>query len=343
MAMNPLNHTIFHGIIGFVIHAGFWCMMLVYLNIANTKINLDKLDNILIIVLIIETILTSIQYNLPPGHILNRYAAESDFVAQIGENIRVTGTFSYLGGFQALVIFYSFFAWSLLNREKYKLAVIVTLVTGYLSLLTGARNAVISFIILTIIMIYENKNTIKKHVTQIVGITSLICLLVIFMDMFKIVEKPLDNFEKRTTKLNKDGESSNRIYRQYLGAFMYHGEQPVFGAGLGSAYQGTNSVWGKSDIIKAYGYYEEEAERIVIEGGYFLYLIRIILFIIILSALQIKKISKWVLFILFVNGLLVYHTYMTLFIALGFIWVNQSKLTNLKNKKYSVPPIISYT
>jgi len=330
MAANPLNHTVFHGIIGFVIHAGFWCVLLVYLNIASPTINLKQLDNFLIFILILETVLASIQYNLPSDHILNRYAREMEAVAIVGENIRVTGTFSYLGGMGALAIFYSFFAWYLLNQKKIALFLTVLIMTGYITLLTGSRTAFFSFIIITIIAIYENREVTNKLLKRIISIGVLIMILTVFYNPFESIEKAWGNFEERTTSLNERGESSNRIYKQFMSAFLYHGDQPLFGSGLGSDYQGTNSVFGTSQTRLQYGFTEEEGERIVFEGGYTLLLIRFILFIIVLSAMPIKTISKWILFILFFPGLLVFHTYMTFFVAMGFMWINQSKLVTAK-------------
>ena len=325
MAANPLNNTIFHGIFGFVIHAGFFCLIFAYLNIANLKINLQQLDNFLILLLVLETILASIQYNLPITHVLNKYGVENfQNTAAIGENVRATGTFGYLGGLQTMVGFYSFFAWSLANRRNVRLFFIVLVVTGYLSLLTGSRGAFFSFVILGAVTFYENNRMIRTFLKQIVGITLLTVLLFVFFNPFTQVAKVWNNFEQRTVSLNERGESSHRIYRQYLSAFLYHGEQPLFGAGLGSDYQGANAMFGTSITKQKYGYMEEEAERVVFEGGYTLYFIRLLLLAIALSAMRIKRLSKIILFILFMNSL-IFNTYMIFFITMGFIWVNQTK------------------
>jgi hypothetical protein len=319
MACNPLNHTIFHGIIGFIIHLGFWYLLLAYLNVANW-VNVKQLDNFLFLILVIETVLASMQYSLPANHILNRYVREMDAIANIGENIRVTGTFSYLGGFGSLCGFYSFFCWYLINTNKKPLLVVTAIVlTLWCAMMNGGRSPVFTTIILFAIALYENREKIRRYVKYFALITFSIAVLLFFYNPFGSV---WDNWKDRTEQLAERSEQSHRIYRMFFIQFMYHGEQPVFGAGLGSSYQGTNQMFGTSEIWQKYGYMEEEAERIVFEGGYLLYLIRIGLFIVVLSALNIKRLSKIALFILYVNAFITFNTYNTFFLAMGLIWIN---------------------
>jgi hypothetical protein len=328
MAINPLNHTVFHGIIGFVIHLGFWYLLLAYLKVSNL-VDVKQLDNFLFFILVVETVLASMQYSLPPDHILNRYAIETNSIANIGENIRVTGTFSYLGGFGALCGFYSFFCWYLINTNKKPVFVVATIVmTLWCAMMNGGRSPVFTAIILFSLAVYENREKMERYVKHFALIVSVVAILLVFYNPFGGISKAWNNWSDRTEQLAERGEQSTRIYRIFLTPFMYHGDQPVFGAGLGSDYQGANAMFGASETLQKYGYMEEEAERIVFEGGYLLYLIRIALFIIVLSAMKIKRLSKIALFILNVNGLITFNTYMTFFLAMGFIWINKSKLIN---------------
>jgi hypothetical protein len=326
MALNSLNHTVFHGILGIIIHFGFWYLLLAYLKVAN-QVSIDKLDTLLFIILIGETILATIQYGLPPDHILNRYAVEDAQKALIGDAIRVTGTFSYLGGFGALAIFYGFFSWSLLNRNKKPILIIVSIALAlYFSFLSGGRSRVIAVLVLTGLGLYENRNKILHNLQYYIGVIIIILVISIFFNPFQpYYMRAWNNFYDRTEELTESGETSARINSIYMGPFLYHGKQPVFGAGLGSTYQGANAILGTSVTKQEYGYMEGEAERIVFEGGYTLYLIRIGLFILVLSALKIKKLSKIALFILFINNLIIFQTYLCFFIAMGLMWINSKQ------------------
>lgn len=325
LAANPLNHTVFHGILGIVIHLGFWYIMLAYLKVAN-MVSIDKLDTFLFIILIGETVLATIQYSLPGDHILNRYVVENAGSIPIGDGIRVTGSFSYIGGFGALSIFFGFFSWSLLNRNKKTFLIIASIILAlYLSFMSGGRSRVWTVAVLVVLALYENWEIVLKNFKHYTAVAIVILIISMFSNPFQSFMRAWDNFNDRQQTLSERGETSGRIYRLYFSAFLYHGDQPIFGAGLGSDYQGANAVFGTSITRQKYGYLEEEPERIVFEGGYFLYLVRIGLFIFILSALKIKKLSKITLFILFVNSLIVFQTFLSFFIATGFIWINNKQ------------------
>jgi hypothetical protein len=326
MAINPLNHTIFHGIIGIMIHLGLWYLLLAYLKVEN-QVNVDKLDNFLFIILVIESVLASMQYGAGPDSFINRTAVEDGHVDMVGEGIRTSGTFSYLGGFGALVQFYGFYVWSLINRNRKSWLIVASMIlTLYCGLMNGGRSPVITTAIVIALGLYDNRAiVVKKYIRSFIVIAIFIGIVSVFVNPFKSIENSLDNWTERTTSLNKSGETSSRINGIFLKVFRYHGDQFLFGAGLGSDYSGANAVFGTSLTRQKYGYTEEESERIVFEGGYLLYLIRIGLFILVLSALKIKGLPKIALFILFVNGWIVYNTYMTFFLAMGFIWINNKQ------------------
>jgi hypothetical protein len=331
MALNPLNHTIFHGIFGIIIHFGFFYLVLAYPKIAD-KVNVDKLDNFLFIILVVETVLASIQSGLPSEHILNRYAKEGMNAAIVGDAIRVTGTFSYLGGFGSLVIFYSFYIWSLLNRNKKPWLIFISIIlTLYCGLMVGARGTVIWAVIVITLGFYENRATVaKKYIRQFIGITIIIGVLSIFTNPFKSVEKALDNWLDRTIQLAESGEQASRI-NQIFNIFQDY-EYPIFGAGLGATYQGATQIFGVSDALRRHGFLEGEGERIVFEGGYFLLFVRIALFLVIVSSIKTKRLSKWVLFFLLYNSMLVFNTYGAFFLAMGLIWINQKNENNYGNE-----------
>jgi hypothetical protein len=185
--------------------------------------------------------------------------------------------------------------------------------------------------------IIENKQKIKKYVPYMIGIGILLVFVFIFFNnSFQSVNKAWDNFDERTQSLSEEGEAESRMNNMFFSPFHYHGSQLLFGSGLGATYQGIQQVFGVSDTVKAYGYMESESERIVFEGGYTLFLLRVLLFILVLSAIKIARWEKWVIFLLFINGMIVFNTYMTFFLAMGLIWLNSSsnnKLCNLKQNE----------
>jgi hypothetical protein len=326
MASNPLNHTIMHGILGIIIHFGFWCLLFVYLQYADS-ISIKQLDACLLILLIIETILASIQYNLQGDHILNRYVTGEENSAMVGDALRTSGTFSYLGGFGAMITFYGFYSWSLLRRNVKPILFFISMsLTLYLALLSGSRGVAFTVLILIAMGIIENRSKLKAYIPQAIAIgIVLIFVSILFANPFRQVDRALDNFVDRTKSMNEIGETAPRIDDAIFSAFRYHGSQPLTGAGLGATYQGAVKLFGMSDTYKEYGYMEAEPVRIVFEGGYILYLLRIGFFILVLSAMKIARWEKIMLFCLFVNGMIVFNTFMTFFLAMGLIWINRNK------------------
>ena len=116
----------------------------------------------------------------------------------------------------------------------------------------------------------------------------------------------------------------NRIENQFFGAFQYHGNHPLFGIGLGSSYQGATGIFGTSNLITTYGYLEDEAERIVVEGGFLLYFFRLFVFIAFLRILGIPFWTKFLIFALFSGAMLTFNIYLGIFFALGLIWVDRA-------------------
>jgi hypothetical protein len=298
------------------------------------QVGLKQLDYFLITLLVLETIIATIQSYLPGDHILNLYTGGMENSARVGEAVRITGTFSYLGGIGAMSIFYSFYTWYLLNCNRNPIFFFIcSLLTCYISLLTGSRGTFFTVIIVIAIAIYENRTKAKQYLTYFIGIAIVAVLIGIFLsNPFQNITRAWKNFDDRLQKGIESGEMEERITTTgFLSVFQYHGDYLLTGAGLGATYQGAHQLLGVPDTVKEYGYMESEPERIVFEGGIFLFLIRIILFVLILSAIRASHLSKWALFFLFINGFIVFNTYMTFFLAMGLLWINSStnkKLTN---------------
>ncbi|HMI68088.1 MAG TPA: hypothetical protein VK517_18725, partial [Cyclobacteriaceae bacterium] len=120
------------------------------------------------------------------------------------------------------------------------------------------------------------------------------------------------------------GELEARIVGSLVEVLEFQGEYPVYGIGLGSTYQGAISLFGASDYLKEYGYYESEGGRIVLEGGFILFFLRVILFIVMIRYSYVPPLGKIFLFILFINSMIVFNTYLSVFFILGMIFVDRA-------------------
>lgn len=340
LAFNPLNLTLYHGLLGIVIYSPFFIVFFFYF-INRDKFNFKPIYNILLIFILFEFILGFIQYQLPPDNFLNKYAdmerfGGGDLVSMVGNSVRITGTFSYISGFTSFLIFVSLFTWVLI-RENYNANIIAILIILNFSaaLMSGSRAAVLTNLIYFSLIIKSEFNLqiffffIRKMIIPLI----VILLVVLINGKIGLEDKILnafDNFNERRVENATSGEQDMRIINDINDLIKFHGNYPIFGVGLGSTYQGATTLFGTSDYVTEYGYYEGELPRIVIEGGVFLLIIRIIILFKVISLLSINRYSRVVIFILIIySGSFVFNTYTSFFYLLGLILLDNSTNNNL--------------
>jgi hypothetical protein len=324
-ALNPMNHTPYHGFFGLIVHLPFWLCVTAYYS-KRPFFEIEKLTNLLIMILIGEVILASVQYALPGDHILNKLSTGAENDALVGSSVRASGTFSFVAGLQALVIFYGFFIWSLLIR-RYP-SFIIAIVFGlalFAGLVNGSRGPVAILIVISLFGFFFTGYFPKRLFNLSIQIGILVLLLYLFGgNLVAGFDNAYKNFEDRVELGNENQELELRIGDAINEMIDFKGKYPIYGIGLGSTYQGANVLFGQSAYAKEYGYYEAEGGRIILEGGYILFLLRIILFIILLRYSYLPVMGKIFIFILFMNISVVFNTYIGVFFFLGFMFVDRA-------------------
>jgi hypothetical protein len=336
LAINPMNQTYFHGIFGFILHFGFWYVLFYYLR-NREYIKLEEIVNVAIVVSFIEIGLAIMQYGLPMDHFLNRYVAEEAYIATVGEAVRVTGTFSYISGFSAFLIFHVFLTLALVYlKYPVKLTIPMIFLGILAALISGSRATVFIYSAFLIGGLLVKGQYLKHLVFKGIGLLLLLSFVVtIFGSSFGVVdilEKSLDNFSDRVEKAQHD--QNKRIYGPLTEIIHFRGKYPLFGIGLGATYQGATALWGQSVYAKQYGGYEEEPERVILEGGYFLFLMRGILWGIFIFYSKINRFFL-VIIALILNFYTQIHfsTYHTAYILLGLMLLDRVFLITSKRKK----------
>ncbi|MEZ4843455.1 MAG: glycosyltransferase family 4 protein [Bacteroidia bacterium] len=333
MALNPLNHTIYHGILGIIIHLGFWYAMLSYWQ----NDNVFELSNAQILtmfsVAVVQLVLAPIQFLSPPNSFINKYVGtdeSSGVAATLGSGddlfIRVTGTFSYLSGYTSFMIFLAFFIWFLLLHGKTKLWIIVSLIVfgTIANFMSGARSGTAYFLLISLFGIFYTLK-FQKLLIAIIA-TGIIGIYISTTPLYKkamFIQKSYEAFSNRVKWGNKSGESKKRLSVGLTEVLNYRGSFPIFGSGLGGTYQGATGIWGESYIVKSYpGGYEEEAERTIIEGGFVLYLFKLFLFTLFVRYSKLPILFKIpFVFLLLTNFNLAFNIYNSIFLFCGLILV----------------------
>lgn len=339
LAVHPLNLTLFHGILGFFVHLTFIAIILSYLN-NKDSFKEDKIIKLFFIILITQVTLGVLQSNSSPDSFINRYAdnrqtdeAEVDENvsggALVGNAVRVTGTFSYLGGYTAVLFFLLLFSFYLSKTKDTKYIIFLAPLILFATLLSGSRGSVgFSLILLGLFFLEERKSFInnpKPFFFSIIALTSFIFINISLDDQFGVQEKinkAYENFMIRFEGSKEEGEG--RLTSDLIQVFTREFKYKNFGVGLGSTYQGANALFGTSDIVKITRL-EGELFRLVVEGGIYFVLFRWLLLWIIFKNLDIPPILKWGCFIVFCFlSPIVVHIYNAIYISLGLITLNQA-------------------
>lgn len=344
LALNPLNLTIYHGLLGIVLHFGFW-FGLNYYFVNRERIDLSPLTKWVLLFCAGEIVLGFIQYQLPANSFINRYAnveaLNSKTIATVGSAVRVTGSFSFISGYTAFLNFSMFFIWYLL-RIKYNYNIIALLLGGVIvgAFMSGSRSAVgINLIILAAILYSEfTASTIFNFVRKLFLPVILVVLFQLGTGGGSNIEKQIntsyENFMKRFERGIETGEQDQRIFGEIEKILAFKYQYPLMGIGLGSTYQGAVAAFGKSPLIDAYGYIEGEQERLVLEGGLILFIFKILLFAWLYRQLRMPVIAKLVICITLFNFIpLVFNIYNGVLIMLGIIFLDNGMV--IKKKNYS--------
>lgn len=333
-ALNPLNLTIYHGLLGIIIHSYIWILLFFYIENRELLFFEKGIVYVFLLIIIGETILGFIQYQLPQDSFLNRYADAEKLggnFALVGSAVRITGTFSYIGGFTAFMIFYVFFVWVLLKKSFFPFITLSILAGGIVaSFMTGSRGCTyLYFITIPFILIAEIDSLKRLKKSNIVAPLILLTLMYVLNGDFgsfqKKIEATYQNFDERRTTLAQQGEEKGRITGDLLEIWNFRGDYPIFGVGLGSTYQGATALYGTSEYVQNYGYYEGESARVILEGGFLLFFARIVFTIYVVSLLKLPKLIKVFLFLLLLYLVnYTFNIYNAIYLAFGIILLDNA-------------------
>jgi len=333
IAFNPLNKTVYHGLFGIILHFGFWFACFYYIE-HREKFNFDFIIGAIVAIAFGEVFLAFIQYSLPQDNFLNRYADEKQVggnIAVVGsaQAVRVTGTFSYISGFSAYILFHAYFVWTLIKKQ-YRPYITVTLMFFGLivAFMNGSRGATYVYImIMGFFLVFEARNSNLSSFLPRLIVPGLIIYLIVLargeVGIESNVTAAYDNFQERRETLAETGEEKTRLFGDYYILRDFRGKYPIFGIGLGATYQGNQTMFGTSEYLIEYGFVESEMVRIVVEGGFVLLVFRLILAIYFCSLLSVNTAAKIFIGVLFFLTPTVFNIYNSIFTFLGVAMLDQ--------------------
>ena len=340
-SFNLFNKTIYHGILGILLHASFFFIVIFYLN-NRDKFDLNQIIKYLVPLGIFQLLLVFFQYTQPADSFINTYADVEAVgsVAIVGTSARVSGTFSYISGFTGFLFFHSLFVWALFKRKLPSYIILYLLFFGLIAcFMSGARSATYLYLIIFGVFAITEMRTLRNSVFNIkllmpILITSLIILGTGNKSIGDLIERSVGGFTERRNLGRESGEENERIYGDFSSLLNFSGKYPVFGLGLGSTYQGANKIFGTSQEVLDYGFFESEPIRIILEGGFFLFIIRVVFLIYLINLLTIPMLVKTVLCIVLLFFFpIVFNLYNAVFAAIGVIFLDYYYYLELMAKR----------
>lgn len=341
-AFTPLSPSIYHAVSGYIIHLSFWLGLFIYL----TNKDLIKTERFFYIVLafiLLEAVLAIIQYQLPRENVINQYAMEDEFddeaalgVAMVGDAVRVTGTFSYISGFSAFILFVQFFSFSLFYKNEIKkyIPIIGISLSLILAFLSGSRSTTLINVILTIsfFSLQLKKYNYKHLITSVITIILGIVINLGIGDPLKVVDfisNSYNNFNDRFETNSEEGQG--RIYTPFLTIVNNDFPNKLIGNGLGISYPAVVAAKGTSKVAETFWVQDDEIGRTILEGGYILLILKLLLITFSIKNLQMDKRFMTVVFlVIFIYMPITTNIYNIVFFLIGIIYLEQA-IINHKN------------
>lgn len=339
-AFTPLSPSIYHAVSGLIIHLSFWLGLFIYLT-NKDYIKTERFFYIVCTFILLETILAVVQYQLPRENSINQYVIEDEFddeaalgIAMVGDAVRVTGTFSYISGFSAFILFIQFFSFSLFYKKEIKkyIPIIGISLSLILAFLSGSRSTTLANIILGIsfFTFQLNKYDYKRLSNSIIVIiiASLINLSIGDpLGTVDFVSNSYDNFNNRFETNKEEGQT--RIYTPFLTIVNNDFPNKLIGNGLGISYPAVVAAKGTSKVAETFWVQDDEIGRTLLEGGYILLLLKLLLIIFSIKNLQIDKRFMAVAFlVIFIYIPITTNIYNIVFFLMGIIYLEQAIIRN---------------
>lgn len=327
--INPLQHTFFHGALGFIIYGSFWLGIFYYMSNRHL-FNPTKFIKIILIICALEMVLAFIQYQLPREHFLNKYAREIEAgVAMVEDRVRVSGTFSYLSGFTAFMVFYPFLIWAMFKLNYSSWFTAVAIIFGSFAVfMTGSRSCFVLFFAFLSIILYQTF-TFKTFTNYIVKLLIPLAIGVAILSItnpkafYNQIDSAFGNFFKRVERGTESGEQSQRVNWDVQMFKNNHFKHPIMGIGLGATYQGATITFGQSELVSEFGYVENEPVKIVLEGGIIMAILKLCLATLLIRNLSFKGPIRYLIWFTIVYAMpITFNVHNAAFFLMGLILID---------------------
>lgn len=336
MAANPLNHTFAHGVVGILLHSSFWLLLFAYLSNRDV-INFKKLIPYFIVISILQVGIGLAQYNSSPDAAINQYTQSGvsniykqdieeniSYVATVSSATRASGTFSYIGGYASYMLLVIYLFVSYYSQSKKGHVLIGLFILSLLgTLTTGSRSSLIIYIV-TVITFFTFQTKEKGFLIKMLLMIVLLGIVNIGLGDITGLQNQLTNATGNITeRIASNQEEGNKRVEGPINALLNpETPYPLVGVGLGTTYQGINSLLGNSKYNNGV---EHEIGRTLLDGGFILLLLKTVLFFFLVKNLKGNKLFYlFTLPIIFLTTLITTNPYTNFYLALGIMLLDNT-------------------
>lgn len=259
------------GLIGLVVHLGFLPLAVLLPRIITRMDQIDKIFGTMVWICLPIFILGTIQYFSPPSAFINKYVSEDLGVATVGEHARITTVFSYLSGHVSLLSIVMPFFFILVTTgfksKQGKAIVIGVFLLGMLNLLmTGSRGPVGFFVIdVVLISLGVGMGFAGNKLNKSLFTVQLAVIGLMGFGVLTFTESGQESLKSFMGRVDQNNDVGNRV-EDALNPFKFLETSGIIGFGIGTTYEANRKYLTGRE--KMPGYWEEEAERVVIELGF---------------------------------------------------------------------------
>lgn len=228
-------------LIGILSYFAFSILLFVTPKVITNIDNLNKLLKYILWITLFTVILGLIQFYLPPSHILNTYAGESEYIATSGNATRITTIFNYITGNTTFISFaVAITLFSLLNRsKKINIIAILTLILVFFNMFaTGSRSVIVYIVLSSLIGLFSYLILFYKYNLFKTFIKSLAFIFLLYiLSLYDLL--PIDSLFTFLDRINSINDSSTGRVEWMINAIPNAIEKAgLMGYGIG----GTNNI-----------------------------------------------------------------------------------------------------
>ncbi|QHT65767.1 hypothetical protein GXP67_03335 [Rhodocytophaga rosea] len=260
--------TVLVGIIGLIVHFGFLSVAIVIPLVVYRKEHIKNTLFILTIICLGIFILGIIQYFSSPYGFINKYVSDDpSSIALVGKYPRIVTIFSYIGTYTSFLNFVLILLLlqviSITQINLKSIIIVATFLLGIVNIfMTGSRGPVGLFFIMATIIFFMYAVSLqgKKVLSYVFNFFILSALMYFVATQTEAGSASVGSFMDRVENSDNVGSRIEDAFNP----FKYLDQAGLIGFGLGTTYQGAQSLMKPSGPLPSY---EEESERLVLEVG----------------------------------------------------------------------------